>query len=74
MTVKARVLMLNGRYDSTFPLATNQIPMFRMLGTPERDKRQVVEDGGHVPGLLPTIKETPHSYDRYPGPVTRLRP
>src|SRR5260370_1850323 len=35
------VLMLNGRYDFVLPPATLQQPMFRLLGTPERDKRLI---------------------------------
>ena len=45
--VKIPVLMVNGRSDFTFPLATLQEPMYRMLGTPEKDKRHVVLDGAH---------------------------
>jgi dienelactone hydrolase len=36
------VLMVNGRYDFTFLLKQAQDPLFRMLGTPEADKRHVV--------------------------------
>jgi formylglycine-generating enzyme required for sulfatase activity/dienelactone hydrolase len=45
--VKIPILMVNGRSDFTFPLATLQEPMFRLLGTPEKDKRHVVLDGAH---------------------------
>jgi formylglycine-generating enzyme required for sulfatase activity/dienelactone hydrolase len=45
--VKTPILMLNGRYDFTFPYATSQVPMFRMLGTPEHDKRHVVLETAH---------------------------
>jgi len=45
--VKIPVLMVNGRSDFTFPLATLQDPMYHLLGTPERDKRHVVLDGAH---------------------------
>ncbi|MBZ5590355.1 MAG: protein kinase [Acidobacteriia bacterium] len=47
--VKAPVLMVNGREDFDLPYATAQVPMFRMLGTPEADKRHVVLEGGHIP-------------------------
>ncbi|MGA3027856.1 MAG: bifunctional serine/threonine-protein kinase/formylglycine-generating enzyme family protein [Bryobacteraceae bacterium] len=40
-------LMMNGRYDFTFPPDRAQIPMFRMIGTPEPDKRQVILDTPH---------------------------
>jgi dienelactone hydrolase len=42
--VKIPVLMVNGRSDFSFPLSV-QNPMFRVLGTPEKDKRHVVLEG-----------------------------
>jgi dienelactone hydrolase len=45
--VKVPVLMVNGRSDFSFPLTTVQIPMFRLLGTPEKDKRHVLFEGAH---------------------------
>ncbi|MGC1157185.1 MAG: protein kinase [Acidobacteriaceae bacterium] len=45
--LKAPVLMVNGRYDYTFPPETSQDPLFRMLGTPAADKRHVVLDTPH---------------------------
>lgn len=69
--VKIPVLMLNGRDDFVFPLETSQIPLFESLGTPAKDKRHVVYDGGHIalfnrPDL---IKEVLDWLDRYLGPV-----
>ncbi len=69
--VKAPVLMLNGRYDSFTPMETSQVPFFRLLGTPERDKRHVVYDSGHVPPRKELIRETLDWLDRYLGPVRR---
>ena len=45
--VRVPVLMLNGRYDYTFPVDSSQKPFFRWLGTPEKDKRHVVYDAAH---------------------------
>jgi formylglycine-generating enzyme required for sulfatase activity/dienelactone hydrolase len=45
--MKKPVLMVNGRYDFTFPLETSQDPFFAMLGTPATDKRHVVLDTPH---------------------------
>jgi len=45
--MKKPVLMVNGRYDFTFPLETSQDPFFAMLGTPAADKRHVVLDTPH---------------------------
>jgi formylglycine-generating enzyme required for sulfatase activity/dienelactone hydrolase len=47
--VKLPVLMVNGREDFDLPYKTAQLPMFRMLGTPEPQKRHVVFPGGHLP-------------------------
>ena len=45
------VLMLNGEFDQFFPLESSQIPMFKLLGTPEEDKKHYVSKTGHfVPG------------------------
>lgn len=41
------VLMLNGEFDQFFPLETSQIPMFKLLGTPEEDKKHYVSETGH---------------------------
>src|SRR5574337_189905 len=41
------VLMVNGRYDFTFPMVQAQDPLFRMLGTPAADKKHVVLDSPH---------------------------
>ncbi len=68
--VRAPVLMLNGRYDPTFPPETHQIPLFQRLGTPEANKRHVLFDCGH--SLLRTqdaVRETLDWLDRYLGPV-----
>lgn len=45
--MKKPVLMVNGRYDFTFPVEAAQNPMFRMLGTRESDKRHVVLETPH---------------------------
>jgi predicted esterase/predicted Ser/Thr protein kinase len=45
--IKQPVLMVNGRYDFTFSVDRSQLPLFRMLGTPEADKRHVVFDTPH---------------------------
>jgi predicted Ser/Thr protein kinase len=68
--VRAPVLMLNGRYDALYPPETHQDPLFRLLGTPAKDKRHVLFDCGH--SLLRTpgaIRETLDWLDRYLGPV-----
>ena len=67
------VLMLNGRYDYSFPLATSQRPFFRWLGTPEKDKRHIVTDSAHDVFVHRTqvVGEVLSWLDRYLGPVAR---
>ena len=45
--MKKPVLMVNGRYDYTFPMDRSQNPMFAMLGTPAAQKSHVVLDTPH---------------------------
>jgi dienelactone hydrolase len=65
--VRTPVLMLNGRDDFTFPIDSSQVPMFRLLGTPEQDKRRVLYDGGHVFPFARVEKDTLDWLDRYLG-------
>jgi eukaryotic-like serine/threonine-protein kinase len=66
------VLMLNGRYDANFPAESSQLPLFRRLGTPDKDKKYVIYEAGH--GNLPRreeIRESLDWLDKYLGPVKR---
>ncbi len=67
--VKQPVLVLNGRYDYTFPEAASQVPFFRLLGTAEEHKRRVTYASGHNPPTNDVYKETLDWLDRYLGPV-----
>ena len=67
--VTVPVLMINGQYDHFFPLESSQKPMFRFLGTPQKDKRHAVFDAGHVPPHDQMIREILDWLDRYLGPV-----
>ncbi len=58
-------LMINGRYDFYFPIATSQLPMFNLLGTPAADKRHVIEDGSHFVPRVRLIQETLGWLDKY---------
>jgi eukaryotic-like serine/threonine-protein kinase len=62
-------LMINGKYDFDTPLNTCQIPMFRLLSTPLKDKRHALFDVGHLPARNDIIKETLDWYDHYLGLV-----
>ncbi len=70
--VRTPLLMLNGRYDDYFPLDASQLPYFRRVGTPNKDKKHVLYDEGHA--LLPqreVVRETLDWLDRYLGSVKR---
>ncbi|MEP7132178.1 MAG: protein kinase [Acidobacteriota bacterium] len=66
------VLLITGRFDFSAPYETAQVPMFRLLGTPEKEKRHLVHDGGHIPTeMQPIIKEILDWLDKYQGPVAQ---
>jgi pimeloyl-ACP methyl ester carboxylesterase len=67
--VKIPVLMMNGRDDFLSPLEQSQIPMFRFLGTPEKEKRHTLFDSGHVLPRAEVIKEVLAWLNHYLGPV-----
>jgi len=67
--IRAPVLMINGRYDSEMSIDQSQTPMFRLLGTPDRDKRHAVFESGHIVPKNFVIKEVLDWFDRYLGPV-----
>jgi eukaryotic-like serine/threonine-protein kinase len=65
------VLMLNGRYDFTYPYERSQVPLFRLLGAPVADKRHVVYDTAHDVSVMRTemIHEVLGWLDKYLGKV-----
>jgi formylglycine-generating enzyme required for sulfatase activity/pimeloyl-ACP methyl ester carboxylesterase len=63
--IRVPTLMVNGRYDFYFPVATSQDPMFRLLGTPPDQKRHVVEEGSHFVPRPRLIQEMLAWLDRY---------
>jgi dienelactone hydrolase len=67
--VKQPVLMLNGKHDSFFPIETSQKPMFNYLGTPEKDKKHIVYESGHLVPRTDFVKETLFWFDKYLGDV-----
>jgi hypothetical protein len=65
------VLLLEGREDFACPYTTSQLPLFHLLGAPEKDKKMVLHAGGHIGTYAPeTIREMLNWFDRYLGPVT----
>ncbi len=69
--LKKPVLMVNGRYDFTFSLERAQEPLFRMLGTPESEKKHVLLDTPHeiVQQKDQMVKVVLDWLDKYLGPV-----
>jgi hypothetical protein len=64
------LLMLNGRYDFDQSSEMQAKPMFRLWGAPEKDKRLVIFESGHIPGdLRDIIREILDWLDKYLGPV-----
>jgi cephalosporin-C deacetylase-like acetyl esterase len=66
------VLMINGRFDATFPYDSAQAPLLRMLGTPAADKREVVFDTPHDvrPRHADPVREVLDWLDKYLGRVS----
>jgi hypothetical protein len=49
---------------------TGQVPLLRLLGSPEKDKKHVIFEGGHAPVRIQAlIKDILDWLDRYLGPV-----
>jgi serine/threonine protein kinase/dienelactone hydrolase len=69
--LKVPVLMVNGRYDYDFSLKQSQDPLFRMLGTPDADKRHVLFDTPHDVRVQRTqlVKVVLDWLDKYLGRV-----
>ena len=69
--IKIPTLMLNGRYDLTFPMEAFVQPMFDLLGTPQKDKRLILYETDHYIPMAEVIKESLNWLDKYLGPVKR---
>ena len=67
--MKIPCLMLNGKNDTFFPLETSQKPMFGLIGTPEKDKKIILYEGGHLVPKSELMKESLSWFDKYLGPV-----
>ena len=69
--VKVPVLMLNGKYDFTFPLEADVKPYFDLLGTAEGDKVLKVYESDHWIPTTELIRETLDWCEKYFGPVNK---
>ena len=70
--VKVPTLILNGRFDAIFPLETNAIYFYNLIGTPEKDKSLQVIDAGHNFYKKDRIKPILDWCDKYFGPPNYL--
>jgi serine/threonine protein kinase/formylglycine-generating enzyme required for sulfatase activity/dienelactone hydrolase len=69
--LKKPTLMVNGRYDFSFPLEKAQLPLFRTIGTPDTDKSHVILESPHdVNAKRPEmVKAVLEWMDKYLGRV-----
>jgi formylglycine-generating enzyme required for sulfatase activity/dienelactone hydrolase len=68
--VRVPVLMINSLNDPIFPLKTSQLPLFNLLGTPQKDKRHLTYNApGHGVYRGTCEKEMFSWLDRYLGKV-----
>jgi pimeloyl-ACP methyl ester carboxylesterase len=69
--IRVPVLMINGRFDYIFPVEASQKPMFRLLGTPEKDKKHLLLDTAHDVSIKRTemMREVLDFLDRNLGGV-----
>ena len=67
--IKIPTLMLNGRYDASFPLKKSVMPFFKLLGTPEADKRLCIYETSHYTTKYERTREILNWCDKYLGPV-----
>ncbi len=65
------VLMLNGKYDMTFPFEAEVKPYFDLLGTPAADKVLKVYESDHWIPANEMIRETLAWLEKYFGPVSK---
>jgi formylglycine-generating enzyme required for sulfatase activity/dienelactone hydrolase len=71
--VKIPILMQNGKYDYGFLVETFQKPLFKLLGTPDKDKFHKIYDSGHSVWLRnECLKDELDFLDKYLGPVNKL--
>jgi dienelactone hydrolase len=63
------ILMLNGTFDSIFPLERSIRPMFDLIGTPDEQKELRLFESDHIIPKNDQIREMLDWLDRYLGPV-----
>ena len=71
--IRIPTLMLNGRYDFSVPVETQQDPLFALLGSPLDQKVHRVLESGHALTIEGVRDEILPWLDRYLGPVQAVR-
>jgi dienelactone hydrolase len=71
--IRVPTLMLNGRYDFTEPVETQQRPLFALLGSPPGQKRHAVLETGHALPIEDAFREILPWLDRYLGQVGAIK-
>jgi serine/threonine protein kinase/formylglycine-generating enzyme required for sulfatase activity/dienelactone hydrolase len=72
--VTVPLLMLSGRYDAIYPLETSALPLFRLFGTPDKNKRHIIYETGHAPPWNTYVGDILDWLDRTLGPVASHPP
>ncbi|KAA9134099.1 SUMF1/EgtB/PvdO family nonheme iron enzyme [Marinihelvus fidelis] len=68
--IRIPVLVINGRDDFTFPLASSQEPFFDMLGAAPGKKVHLLRDWGHIPPYDRELVQAQLDWvDRWLGPA-----
>ncbi|MBS1792802.1 MAG: protein kinase [Acidobacteria bacterium] len=66
--IRTPKLVINGRYDETFPLNTDAKPLFKLLREP---KKIILYDGGHIPTVEFFVPTVNNWLDETLGPVAK---
>jgi cephalosporin-C deacetylase-like acetyl esterase len=68
--IKIPILIQDGKYDSIFPVESNQKPFLKLFGTVEQDKQLRNYETGHAVWLKNEVRKDELDFlDKYLGPV-----
>jgi dienelactone hydrolase len=68
--VKIPILLQDGRYDSIFPVESNQKPFLKLFGTAEQDKHYKIYETGHSSWTKNEVRKDELDFlDKYLGPA-----
>ena len=64
------ILMMNGRFDATYPVETSQLPLLDLLSTPLPNKLRLEYERGHQGPPKDELRKQMNNWlDNYLGPV-----